>query len=84
MLKDWNIGADGHSGYGKWQIDQKSASEFETVASHCPNVKFLSLPLADLADPALMEKVESIDFSCKVQGVGPNFADKYQVKLELL
>lgn len=46
MLRDWQIGADGHSGYGKWQIDQLSASEFETVASHTLNKKTLKLSLS--------------------------------------
>ena len=46
MLRDWNIGTEGHSGYGKWQIDMKSATEFEVVASHALNVKSLELPLS--------------------------------------
>ena len=44
MLQDWHITE--HSGHGKWEIDQKSATEFETVASHELNTKRLEVDFA--------------------------------------
>ena len=83
MLRDWQIGSEGHTGYGLWQIEQVSTSEFETVASHQLNVKTIRLELSQLADPAVLAKAGSINFTCKVRGVPPNCADKYRVTFSL-
>ena len=84
MLKDWQIGESGHSGYGKWQIEQKSATEFESVTSHTLNQKVLSFSLEELSNPEVLPRVQSINFTCKVRGVPPNCADKYRVNMKLL
>jgi len=44
MIKDWHVEGE-VGGYGNWAIEQKSSSEFETVASHSENFKYISIDL---------------------------------------
>ena len=74
-MKVWNIQGQGE--YGQWAISKESTG-FEIVASHTINVKTALFTYKYEASHA------EITFTCKVQGTGPNFAEKFNVSLALL
>ena len=82
MLEDWNI-TEQHSGYGKWQVDQKSAQEFETIASHLMNEKCLRYSCIDCPSE-IKERLRAVSFECYVLGIGPKKEDEYKVTLSIV